>query len=226
VRILSWNIASNRAGFYPSWIANTIYGHDADLCLLQEVRRDSMEAVVSTLYRRGWGSTIRRYLAPALPIGGGFGPAVIARLPLSDARAVVLPECGEARAVLRCHVGGLGVPFRAYSTHFSPRLCRVVQAHAAADWIAGDACDAAYPGFAWRQVVGFDANATWGETLEPFVRPQWHEVMGFTPTFPAADPTVKIDYLFADHRLDAVETMVPPTSSSDHRPLIADVEVA
>jgi endonuclease/exonuclease/phosphatase family metal-dependent hydrolase len=48
-------------------------------------------------------------------------------------------------------------------------------------------------------------------------------------TFPAEEPTARIDYLFVSREVRVERAMVPPTpevrAASDHRPVVADVEV-
>ena len=83
-------------------------------------------------------------------------------------------------------------------------------------------------------VVGADLNegaespaARWiGERLyDGFLRPDGRSEL----TFPARVPTVRIDYLFVSDEIRPVRSWVPAGSAvglaSDHRPVLADLEV-
>ena len=43
-------------------------------------------------------------------------------------------------------------------------------------------------------------------------------------TFPSDNPTIKIDYIFVSKDLKVKGAIVPDLVSSDHRPIIADIE--
>jgi endonuclease/exonuclease/phosphatase family metal-dependent hydrolase len=202
MRICTYNIHGGRdAENRPSLptIAASLQSVAPDLCLLQEVDR--------FLPRSGWedqaarlgaaiGAEFQIFFYGRWGVGKArFGNALLSRLPVTGIRRVALPGGGEPRGAVGVTLEGGA---RVWSTHLGLRAAwRAAQLAALAREI-GPASDEG-PGRASPAIlVGGDFNATLDEEglrrfldetgMEPLSAPE--------PTFPAAAPAHRIDFLF------------------------------
>lgn len=230
LRVMTWNIASNRPGFAADAIAHGIDAFDPDVVALQEVCRDALKAVAKALRRRsdwpargaGRGKVWHEHAGLHRARCGPFGNAIVGRIPLTGAAIGHLPRCedcrdrGEERSVLlvRCDVDGAAL--RVASTHHSPGAWtrRAGQIEAALAFVGSDRSVALALcgdfnerperlGLAYDRLVEADPERS--------------------PTYPAHDPTAKIDYLFVGGGAAAQDAEIPASFASDHRPLLATV---
>ncbi|MFF2651746.1 endonuclease/exonuclease/phosphatase family protein [Streptomyces sp. NPDC058045] len=149
----------------------------------------------------------------------------ITRLSTQDPNPVPAPAPGFAEAVLRVR----GLPVHVYVTHLDFRGDPSVRQAQVADTrrILAEDCDGR--GRCPSQLLLGDFNA---EPDAPELAPLWRELRDAGPdgpngaTFPAEVPEKRIDFVTTSRdsvRVRAVS--VPATLASDHRPVLADLEL-
>lgn len=195
MRICTYNIHGGRdAENHPSLpaIAGSLQSVAPDLCLLQEVDR--------FLPRSGWEDQAARLAAEMdsdyqiffygrWGVGKArFGNALLSRLPVAGVRRIPLPGGGEPRGAVGVTLeGGATV----WSTHLGLRAgWRAAQLAALAREISRAGGEPI--------LVGGDFNATLDEDgLRRFLEETGMEPLSAPEaTFPAAQPTHRIDFLF------------------------------
>ena len=165
--------------------------------------------------------------------GGLFGNAVMTRLPILDVAIHPLPytESTAERttyprgAISVTMEGPDGKPLRFVSTHFQHNVPedRVAEAKAINKLFAAD-------DDSLRTILAGDMNAV--PDAEPITEllKKWTNAIdkNATPTAPAAKPRSRIDYVFyrESSQFRVVESNVIPESiASDHRPVLAVLEL-
>jgi endonuclease/exonuclease/phosphatase family metal-dependent hydrolase len=137
----------------------------------------------------------------------------------ADVRRALYP-----RGALIAHVGGSG--WRLWAVSFHLGLHPLERLHAAeelADLTRG---------LRGAAILGGDANETPDGRAIGFLADRFWDAgaAGDVPTFPARDPTARIDYLFVTEELSVDAASVPGDrvvgSASDHRPVLADLTLA
>jgi endonuclease/exonuclease/phosphatase family metal-dependent hydrolase len=191
----------------------------ADLVLLQEVdgqaQADRLASLVE-LPHVAFGPT-RRSRA------GQFGNAILCRWPLEAVHNRLVDaiwRSGEPRAVLLATLACGEQPVHALATHFG---LLPGEAALAAQTVLAIAAERHGP-----LIMGGDLNrpsvAAAGHRLLRSVLVDCATVRGCLarPTFPAARPVLRLDYLYArDLRAQALTVIA--STASDHRPLLAEL---
>jgi len=218
-------------------IAAVIADAEPDVVGLQEVDRhfsarsdfaDQADELSRLLgMRRSYGPAIDDPPpGPALP-RRQFGNAALSRTKILGRANRILPSTAavEHRALLRITVSVGGRPVDVYVTHLEARdrTQRSLQAGAVASAVAQRGGTA---------VVLADLNAEPGASeLMPFtavVQDAWPEVArpgDRGHTFPASKPRKRIDVVFHTPGIVVTSARVLETLASDHRPIVADIDV-
>jgi len=220
LRVLVWNVHGFRAG--PHRVAAAAAELSPDLILVNEVRfRWRLRR-----FARVMGMEVHH----GLSVSGSIPNAVLARPPwriVEGWSAPLSPTAGlNRRGVVAARVGRGGSRLTAASVHLGVSDGeRVDHVREVTDMLAGaprpllvggdlnESPDA--PAVKWIADRYFDAFARAGE--------------GPGETFPARRPRARIDYLFATDDVQVERTFVGDSpeivAASDHRPLIADLEL-
>ncbi|MFE6355152.1 endonuclease/exonuclease/phosphatase family protein [Streptomyces rochei] len=218
---------------------------DADVIGLQEVdvhwgaRSGNLDVAGELARRLG----MRVSFAPIYsldPVEAGgprreYGVAVLSRFPIrsetnheitrlstQDQNPVPAPAPGFGEVTLKVR----GVPVQVFVTHLDYRADPAVRVAQVADTRRIMARErAALPGA--RQVLLGDFNA---ESSAPELGPLWKELddagTGTGPTYPAAAPMKRIDYVTVGDGVRVEGAGVPAeATASDHRPVVADVSL-
>lgn len=140
----------------------------------------------------------------------------ITRLSTQDPNPVPAPAPGFAEAVVLAH----GVAVHVYSTHLDYRADPAVRAAQVADTLR------IMSGDRGPQVLLGDFNAPHDA---PELGPLWTVLTDAAPgggdTYPAAEPTRRIDYVTVSDEVSVRSASVPATLASDHRPVLARLSV-
>ncbi len=155
--------------------------------------------------------------------GGDYGNAFLTRHPLLEQEVIHIPDRTsdedtyfEHRSVLRCVLDIEGRPITVLSTHFG--LAKV-EAESAVETVLG--------------IVGKEKNPVIlmgdlnlrpdDEILQPLMKALHDTAQGRESirTFPSDKPKIKIDYIFTSEQFEVKQVRSMNTQCSDHRPLIA-----
>lgn len=220
LRILVYNVRHFRAG--PAVVAGTVAGLRPDLALIQEcgtrgplrrfARALEMEAVHGSL------TPVLRRVRNAVLVRPPWR-AVTHRLQVFErsepfhprgALAVQAGRSGSRVWALSVHLGLLDAERRRHAQELTD-LCRSIRGP---QLIGGDLNEGPdRPAARWIGERYFDAWTAAGT--------------GTGDTFPASDPTARIDYLFSSEEVRVERATVVGRSgvevASDHRPLVVDV---
>lgn len=245
VRVLVFNIhAGKDAGGADNLerVADVIRGTRADLVLLQEVdrrtRRSGGVDQLAVLERRtglhgAFGKTLDYQ-------GGGYGIAVLSRWPIVRDTLIRLPvdpvqeRAGgshEPRGALRIRVEAPSGPLEVVNTHLDASAEDTFrrQEIEAVLGLAERLREAGARAGGARVLVGGDLNAEPGSaTVRRLTDAGWVDAWrdcgeGDGRTYPAAEPTKRIDYLFLAPGGSCSDAEVLSTAASDHRPLLVTV---
>jgi endonuclease/exonuclease/phosphatase family metal-dependent hydrolase len=222
MRVAVYNVQGFRAG--TGLAVDAIGPEDPDLVMIQECgSRRSLRRFAAALGMERV-STHRLF--------GRVRNAVLYRLPwrLAGVETRTFPSQGgtSPRGMIAAHLRRAGTPFTAMSAHLglSPGE-RTVHVRELADLIAG---------VSGAVVLGVDLNegpdgeaARWISERLFDVFSAAGEASGVGGTFPAGEPTARIDYLFVNDRVRPLRAWVPSNraaiTASDHRPLLAELEM-
>jgi endonuclease/exonuclease/phosphatase family metal-dependent hydrolase len=220
LRIATFNVKhgdNGRGGVDLRRLGAACAGLSADVLAVQEVdrfarrtrfrdemrviaRATGLEAVFGEAARRRW----RRY-----------GNVLLARGPIDDVEVIRLPRPGdgEQRVAIVARVAVNGVSMAVGATHLSfrrgegaPQLDVLIDALARRDGP--------------RVLLG-DLNLG-PEVVEPALVAAGYQVASTGPTFPAAAPRTRIDFV-AVSGLELVSVSTPAPGMSDHLPVVAEV---
>jgi endonuclease/exonuclease/phosphatase family metal-dependent hydrolase len=217
-------------------IAGVIRAQNADLVALQEVGRhwsaDSAfrDQAVELERLLGMRSVFGANLDRDPPKAGAprrqYGTAILSAWPILDSRNILLPRASadsERRGLLVLDVDLDGAPLRLHNTHLGVSAeDRRLQVEA----ILAELDKAAVP----HALVGdFNARPTAPE-LAPLLErlgDAWTVAGdGDGYTFPAPEPTARIDYVLVSSQLAVSGACVPALPGSDHLPLVAELAPA
>jgi endonuclease/exonuclease/phosphatase family metal-dependent hydrolase len=154
-----------------------------------------------------------------------YGTAISTRWPVLNSENILLPRASidnEQRGLLMLDINIDGVPFRVHNAHLS---VSAQDRRLQIDALLAEADNAAVP----HALLGdFNARPTAAELAPLFER--FHDAWtvagngnGFT--FPATNPTARIDYVLVAPELRVTNARVPVLAGSDHLPLVAELAV-
>lgn len=223
MRIVTFNIKhglSRRGHVDLPLLAGTCAGFRADLLALQEVDRRA--------WRSGWSDQVG-LVARATGLSATFGEvvrrgvfrrygnALLGRGGLSEVEVLGLPrpDGGEPRVAVLATFEADGARLSVAATHLS---IRGKEAPVQLEVLLAALGRRPLP----RVLLG-DLNLG-PEVVEPAVAAAGYELAPTPPTFPAARPRSRIDYV-AVAGLRVVAADVPETMLSDHRPVVAEVRL-
>ena len=238
---MTWNIAAGSGGL-PA-IAAVIRTDRPDVVALQEVdvhwsERSAFADQAADLgnalgMQVRFGPIYRLPGAAAAPLRE-FGLAILSRHPIVEFRNHVIPRLStQATATepeplpgfLEATVQVEGSRVRVFNTHLDYRAdSRVRALQVAAMLEVMSRADGPF-------VLMGDLNAPPAAAeLQPLfsrLRDVWSERDGADPgsTYPAAAPARRIDYILTSPGLRALDAHVLPVQASDHRPVVASVEM-
>lgn len=156
----------------------------------------------------------------AIAVGSGrsgYGTALLSRLPLGAVQFLGLPGAGtERRVAILGRTELAGGPVTVAAVHLQPRLGL---AELQLDAVLGAVRRRPGP----HLVLG-DLNLG-PATVLAVLRRHGFRTPDAPPTFPASGPTDRIDWIAA-RGLAVSDPVVPDVLTSDHRPLVATVELA
>ena len=232
-------------------IADLIATWDADVVVLNEVDFDCtwsgrVDQAAWIADRAGYPHHVtQRNYDVSLPFFRlRFGNAVLSRWPISRAQRVELPHVAQWEAMLIGRKDALRVtvqrdqqPVRVLAVHLDvrdrdvrqdsvPRLLRFASGDKPPLVVAGDFnCKLIEVN---GQPAGPDVTGSAGTRLLEeaglaWVPPEAQAALG--GSFPAKQPNRLIDYILADPRLPMTRLEVVDSTLSDHRPLVADLEL-
>lgn len=232
LRVLTWNIHIGRGtdGVLDlERIARVILAADPHVVSLQEV--DSVTRRTGGVDAPGRLADLTglavRYAKAMDYDGGGYGVAVLSRLPIASFRALPLPadSSHEPRTVaeLRAALPRTGLPLLFLATHLdhtADPATRRRQAERIVTLFADDS--------AGLTVLAGDLNDRPGTAPISTLTRRWADAGDTSPTFPAGTPDRKIDYVLYDARwrvrVLSARVIAEPVAS-DHRPLLVVLEI-
>jgi endonuclease/exonuclease/phosphatase family metal-dependent hydrolase len=143
----------------------------------------------------------------------------LTRLSTQDSNAVPGPAPGLLEAIVDVN----GSQIRVFNTHLDYRADPAVrrrQANEAAAAIARSSTPT---------ILFGDMNATSDAAelapLFALLHDAWPPDSGSGYTYPADQPTKRIDYVLTSHGFHVLRAFVPPADASDHRPVVIDLAV-
>lgn len=217
-------------------IAAVIGAQNADLVALQEVGRhwsadsDFRDQPADLARLLGMKSVYGANLDRPPPRAGAprrqYGTAILTAWPIRSSKNIRLPRVSsetEQRGLLVLDVDLDGARFRLHNTHLGVSAAdRRLQV----DAILAEADRATGP----HALLGdLNASPTAPELAPLFERfsDAWTVAgTGNGYTFPAPDPTVRIDYVLVSPALSVSTVHVPALAGSDHLPLVAELAAA
>lgn len=214
MRVVTFNVQHGRRpdGVVDvALLARTCAALRPDVLALQEVDRFARRSRRADLAFEVAAATGLAYAfgrAHRLGIVGQYGNALLAPS-LDEIERLRLPGRGEPRAALLARAGGLSVA----TAHLSrDRLVSAAQLDAVLERLEHRPLPRLFLGDCNRRAheVGLLAERGW-------------TVAGGPPTYPAHDPTLRIDHV-AVQGLEILSVDAPAAPLSDHRPLIVEVE--
>ncbi|MDZ4827045.1 MAG: endonuclease/exonuclease/phosphatase family protein [Actinomycetota bacterium] len=193
---------------------------DADILALQEVDQRVIRSWFvdqPALIGRRLGQQVATARAKRTPVGGWQCNAICARGPLTEVEIVPLPggPDDEERVVLLATVNLPGAVLSVACTHLQHRGGAPAQLTAALDALATRP---------QPRIIAGDFNLG-ADVVEPELSRRGYRPAETGPTFPATNPRTRIDWIAVEGDLEIVRTSVPQPLISDHRPVVADVEV-
>lgn len=222
VRALTFNI---RHGWTPAGRVDL----EAAAAVLARLEPDF--AGLQEVDRLRWRSGVvdqPAWLAERLGLQGAFGPALryvmgqygnalLSRWPIVAAETHALPGAGEPRAALVARVDTPAGRVRVVVTHLGlSRAAREAQAAALAALLADD------PSLPTLLLGDFNA-APGSPELEPLRRLLRHA--GGGPSFPAGEPRVQPDQIYASPHWEVLRAWAEPAAASDHLPVVAELRL-
>ncbi len=221
LHVMTWNIAAGH-GDLPQ-IARVIRDAAPDVAALQEVdvHWDARSGFADQAARLAEATGMQVRFGPIYQLPGSgdsaptreFGVAILSRYPIVDSRNHVIPRLSTQSIATEPQPmpGFLEVAIDAGGARV-----RALQVSATLDLIAG---------LREPAILAGDLNAPpAAPELAPLFRrlkDVWSAGDGFT--YPAAAPVRRIDYVLVSDAFQVREARTLPVSSSDHRPVIAEL---
>jgi endonuclease/exonuclease/phosphatase family metal-dependent hydrolase len=233
LRVLSYNIHHGEGvdgKLDLERVAGVIRAVEADIVALQEVdQRVRRSRGVDQPAELGWLSGMRAVFGQNIPLeGGGYGNAVLSRLPIVRHKNHPLPnvDAGEQRGVLEIELEPPGdrQPLVILATHLDHR--RDDRERLASAKAIGELASA----YLERPMLLIgDLNATPDSAVMAEFHKTWKRANDeILPTIPVARPARQIDYVLlrpAERwRVIEVKVLDEPLAS-DHRPILAVLEL-
>lgn len=208
--------------------ASVIRQVQADFVTLNEVRRHTSDiGPVDQANEMGRLTGYYPVFAKTLDIlGGEYGIALLSRLPVLNSQVFHIPDAErtgdyhyEHRCILRCELKWNDQPITVFCTHFG--LAPAEQENAvclALALIEKETNPVLFMG---------DLNA---EPDTPEVKPLFEALADASEgkgilTFPSDTPKIKIDHILCKGGWRVLDVRSMDTQESDHRPLMADLEL-
>ncbi|WP_257347322.1 endonuclease/exonuclease/phosphatase family protein [Pseudalkalibacillus decolorationis] len=233
VKVMSFNIhhAEGIDGVLDlERIARIIEDSDTDIVGLQEVdnhwseRSDFKDQAKELAKRLGMFYTYAPNLdREPLEVGGHrrqYGTAVLSKYPIIESENHLLTKIGntEQRGLLETTINVKGNHLHFYNTHLALTSAeREIQLKEIIE-IAGEKKG--------PKVIMGDLNATPTSNEMKLMYANYVDAFAKTPeayTYPAEDPSKRIDYIFTSDNIETGETEVISTNASDHLPLTAEI---
>jgi endonuclease/exonuclease/phosphatase family metal-dependent hydrolase len=238
VRVLTWNIHKCIGGvdrrYDPRRVAETIAHYSPDVLLLQEVddgtRRANGDRQVDVI-----GELLEyhhRAFFTNVPVRGGgeYGNAILSRFPIVETRNIDLTirmkkKRSVLHAVCRIRKDGIDRSLHLYNMHLGlAQFERRIQLRSFLDSHPFRHLDGHTP-----VVVGGDLNDVWGSLGRLLLPAGFRGVDRKPRTFPAWAPLRPLDSLYVRGDVDLAHLergeIDLARRASDHRPLIADVQI-
>jgi endonuclease/exonuclease/phosphatase family metal-dependent hydrolase len=226
LKVMTWNLhhgVGEDGRLNLSRIAKVILEEKPDLVALQEIDRNcGRSGKVDQAAELGRLTGREAVFGKAMDFdGGGYGQAVLTKLPVVASEVHKLTSVGEPRIALEVRVRGGGRELGFVSVHLDAgdEPVRSAQAKEVVRFIAGEG----------PAVITGDFNDVPGsKTMDAFARP-WTvvEKSGSPLTHPSATPEIEIDHLLI-REMKVVEKarVLEEAVASDHRPVVAVVDIA
>ncbi|WP_254052778.1 endonuclease/exonuclease/phosphatase family protein [Bacillus sp. V59.32b] len=213
-------------------IARIIEESDADIVGLQEVdkhwseRSDFQDQAKWLAERLGmfyaYGANLDREPLKEEEPRRQYGTAVLSKYPILDSENHPLTKIGntEQRGLLEATIKVKGNHLHFYNTHLALTSAeREIQIREINDIASRDK---------GSKIMMGDLNATpESKEMQP-INANYNDVFAETHeayTYPATNPTKRIDYIFTSDDIEADDAEVIKTLASDHLPLIAEIEL-
>ncbi|CAH0345346.1 endonuclease/exonuclease/phosphatase family protein [Bacillus sp. CECT 9360] len=151
-----------------------------------------------------------------------YGTAILSKYPILHSENHPLTKIGntEQRGLLEATINVKGNHLHFYNTHLALTSAeREIQIREIND-IAGQAKG--------PKIIMGDLNATPESKEMQLINTNYKDVFAETPeayTYPAKNPTKRIDYIFTSDDIEANDVEVIKTLASDHLPLTAEIEL-
>lgn len=213
-------------------IARIIKDADTDIVGLQEVdnhwseRSDFQDQAKELARHLGMYYTYAANLDLEPTEEGGhrrqYGTAVLSKYPITDFKNYPLTKIGntEQRGLLETTINVKGTSLHFYNTHLAltsaEREVQIKEMIEIAEQKKGN------------KVLMGDLNATPESTEMKPMYDAYADAFAKTPeayTYPAENPSKRIDYIFTSEDIEIEDTEVISTPASDHLPLTAEIEL-
>ncbi len=199
-----------------------------DFCGVNEVRAFTADAPYDQADALGRLTGYYPVFGKSIDVAGGeYGNAFLTRHPLLAREVIHIPDRFaegarrvEHRTLLRCLIDLGGRPVTVFSTHFGLTDAEKQSAVETALEAVGRETNPV--------ILMGDLNM---EPIDPILAPLFgalRDTAGWKDdirTFPSDKPDIKIDYIFHSAGIETLSLRSMDTQNSDHRPLIAALEI-
>lgn len=226
LRVMTWNIHFGKtAGGVLNLDAQAkiMANSGADVILLQEAstwdgdQPNRFPELLRSLTGRTWYS----FFVAGNTTNTGQGVMFLSKYPFAASSKLLVEQNGFARIAI--DVSGVRINLLNAHLEYYDKAKRTRQLNALMDWARN---------FGGPRIAGGDFNSWWGEswikTMETEYSDTWQDVTG-SDEGGYTHNNIRFDYLFrafvSNWRLTPAACWVISTSTSDHRPLVADYTV-
>jgi endonuclease/exonuclease/phosphatase family metal-dependent hydrolase len=230
-RVATFNIrhgAPARGRVNHGALVRTCAGFDADVIGLQEVDSRRLRSAFrnqATLVAHRLGFTVIYGAVLQTGLFGRYGNALLARGAIRDVNLVQLPRPSrrQARGAILARVELHGVDVSVAVTHLQHHPARFRHQPPEAPLQLRALLDILKQRPAPRMLLG-DLNLGLSRA-KTILDAAGFESVPESPTVPAEQPRVTLDYIAVDG-LQIVDSAVIPIDTSDHRPVVASLEIS